>query len=101
MAARKRYVSLYPTALRVDRYLLAAYADRLPSAKVLCSCVNVTKPDLLDDAVLAAISRETVDVFADRLPHPPRRPADQPDPMRGSAPRPHTCGHPPSGTQVP
>ena len=71
VAARKRYVSFYSTALRDDRYLLEAYADRLPSAKVLRSCVNVTKPDLLDDAVLAAICRETVDFFDDRLLHPP------------------------------
>jgi hypothetical protein len=72
VAARKRYVSFYSTALREDRYLLEVYADRLPGAKVLRSCVNVTKPDLLDDEVLAEISRETIDFFRDRLLHPPR-----------------------------
>lgn len=56
---RKRHVSLYSNATRDGTYLLDHYRSRLPGAKVLRSCINVTEPELLDDDVVTELARET------------------------------------------
>lgn len=63
VADRKRHVSLYATAARDGTYVLEHYRDRLPGAKLLKSCINVTAPDLLDDEVIAELARETAAAF--------------------------------------
>lgn len=66
---RKRFVSLYANATKDGGYILEHYVDRLPGVKLQRSCVNITKPELLDDAVITELARETAAAFAGQYLH--------------------------------
>jgi hypothetical protein len=64
LANRKSYISLYSMGVRDGRYLTELYHDRLPGTRIGKSCINITRPGLLDDAVIAELARETAAAFA-------------------------------------
>jgi hypothetical protein len=64
---RKNYISLYSMGVRDGKYLVELYHDRLPRTKTGKSCINITKPELLDDAVIADLARETHQVMKEYL----------------------------------
>lgn len=70
IAARARHVSFFSNALRDGTYLLERYAERLPGVKILRSCINLTRPEQIDDGVIAEIVAETRLFFADRFGPP-------------------------------
>ena len=59
LASRKSYISLYANAVRDGKYLPELYQPRLPGTKVGKSCINITKLDRIDDAVIGELARET------------------------------------------
>jgi len=60
---RKSYVSIYSSAASHGTYLIEHYAAELPGTKLGKSCINVYKPELLDDDVIRRLAAETVDYF--------------------------------------
>lgn len=60
---RKKYVSLYSTAVRDGRYLTEEYADRFPGCPVRQE-LNITRPDLLNHEAIANLAKETAAHFA-------------------------------------
>lgn len=70
LAQRKRYISLYSMALSGERYLTESMADRFKGCTVRRSCINITKPDLVDEDAIRDLVRETYVFFADRLSNP-------------------------------
>jgi hypothetical protein len=67
LASRKSYISLYSMGLRDGGYLVEAVRDRFPGTKSGRSCLNITKPEMLDDEAVRDLARETYDQFKDRL----------------------------------
>jgi hypothetical protein len=67
LANRKRYISLYSMAVRDGRYLVEAMADRFPRVAAGRSCLNITKPELIDDGAVRDLAHETLAQFQDRL----------------------------------
>jgi hypothetical protein len=63
LANRKNYISLHAPAVRDGKYLPEWYLDRLPGVKIGKSCINIMKPELLDDAVLTELARETAELL--------------------------------------
>lgn len=60
---RKSYVSIYSSAARDGDYLVGRYASELPGTKLGKSCINVYRPELIDDEVLRRLVLETVEYF--------------------------------------
>jgi hypothetical protein len=65
LANRKSYVSLYSMATRDGEYLVELYSPRLPGTKTGRSCINITKPEQIEDAVILDLARETYEAFKD------------------------------------
>jgi hypothetical protein len=59
LANRKSYISLYSMGQRDGGYLVDAVKDRFPGAKTGRSCINLTKPDLVEDDAVRDIARES------------------------------------------
>ena len=65
LASRASYISLYMMGTDEQGYLAEQSQDRLPGTKVGKSCINIRKPALLDDAVVAELARRSWDQFKD------------------------------------
>jgi hypothetical protein len=61
LASRKAYIPLYLMGTSDGHYLAEAAAERLAPAKVGRSCVNIRKPELVDDALVADLARRSWD----------------------------------------
>ncbi|RFU20961.1 DUF1801 domain-containing protein [Geodermatophilus marinus] len=60
LAAQKRHLSLYVSAVVDGRYLAEARADRLGRVSCGKSCIRFTSLDRVDEAELAALVRDAV-----------------------------------------
>ena len=65
LASRKHYISLYMMGTNSGGYLAEQAQDRLPGTKVGKSCINIRKPALIDDAVVADLARRSWDQLRD------------------------------------
>ncbi len=65
LANRKHYISLYSMALQDGRYLVEAMLDRFPGTKAGRSCLNISKPDDVDDDAVRELVRATWAQFRD------------------------------------
>ncbi len=65
LANRKAYISLYAMGTRDDGYLVEAMRDRFPSTKAGRSCVNIVKPELVDDDAVRELARDSWAQFKD------------------------------------
>ena len=61
LASRKGHISLYLMGTDEGGYLAEQAQDRLPGTKVGKSCINIRKPALIDDAVVADLARRSWD----------------------------------------
>ncbi len=59
LADRKRYISLFSMATRDGGGYLEAVHDRFPGTKLGRSCLNITKPELIDDEAVRDLARES------------------------------------------
>ncbi len=59
LANRKAYISLYLMGTDEQGYLAEQAGDRLAPAKVGKSCINIRKPELVDDAVVTDLARRS------------------------------------------
>ena len=66
-------VALYAMAGMADgHYLVETMADRFPGMKIGRSCVNVTKPELLEDDTVRYLARESWEQYKDGFHRPAR-----------------------------
>ena len=65
LANRKAYISLYAMGTRDGRYLVEVMRDRFPGTKSGRSCVNIVKPELIDDDAVQELARESWAQFKD------------------------------------
>jgi Domain of unknown function (DU1801) len=63
LANRKGYISLYSMGQRDGGYLVEAVKDAFPGAKTGRSCLNLTKPELVDDDAVRELARESWDQY--------------------------------------
>jgi Domain of unknown function (DU1801) len=59
LANRKAYISLYAMAQRDGGYSVETLRDGFGGAKAGRSCLNLTKPELVDDDALRDLARES------------------------------------------
>ncbi len=59
LASRKSYISLFSMGGRDGGYLIEAVRTRFPGSTMGRSCINITKPDLVDDDAVRDLVRET------------------------------------------
>ena len=57
LANRKAFISLYAMASTDGGYLVEAMRDRFPGTKSGRSCINITKPDQVDDDAVRELVR--------------------------------------------
>ncbi len=57
LASRKAYISLYSMAQADGKYLLAGMMDRFPGMKSGNSCLNISRPKLIDDDAVRDLVR--------------------------------------------
>lgn len=74
LANRKAYISLFAMAPRDGRYLVEAVGNRFPGATLGKSCLNIRKPELIDDAAVRDLARESYAYFKDGFKRPVRPP---------------------------
>jgi len=67
LANRKSYISLYSMAMRDGKYLVELYHPQMPGTKTGRSCINIRKPEQIEDAVILDLARETYDLMKDQL----------------------------------
>jgi hypothetical protein len=72
LASRKSYISLFSMGQRDGGYLVDAVHDRFPGTKTGRSCINITKPELIDDEAVRALAIETWDQYKDGFRRPER-----------------------------
>jgi len=77
LANRKSYISLYAMGTRDGRYLVEAVTDGFGGARAGRSCLNLTKPELVDDDAVRDLARASWAQFRDGFQRPDRsaRPA--------------------------
>lgn len=63
LANRKGYISLYSMAMRDGGYLVEQLKDGFGGAKTGRSCLNLTKPELVDDDAVRELARESWDQY--------------------------------------
>ena len=68
LASRKSYISLFSMATDERGYLVEAVHDRFPGTKIGRSCINITKPELIDDAAVRDLATRTWAQFKDGQP---------------------------------
>lgn len=66
LANRKSYISLYSMGMRDGGYLVEAVSDRFPGTSCGKSCLNIKKPELVDDAAVRDLAVETWAQFEGR-----------------------------------
>jgi hypothetical protein len=60
LASRKQHISLFSTAMSPEGgYLVEQVHHRFPGTKIGRSCINITKPELVDDAAVRDLAIET------------------------------------------
>jgi hypothetical protein len=67
LANRKAYISLYSMGRRGDRSLVSGFLERFPGEKAAQSCLNLKRPELVDDAAVRDLATETWAQFADKI----------------------------------
>ena len=73
IANRKASVALYAMAGMADgHYLVESMPDRFPGMKIGRSCVNMTKPELVDDDTVRYLATESWAQFKDGFHRPVR-----------------------------
>ena len=65
IANRKGYISLYAMGQRDGVNLVEAVKDGFPGAKSGRSCLNLMKPELVNDEAVADLARQSWDQFRD------------------------------------
>jgi hypothetical protein len=68
LASRKNYISLYSMAIGERGYLVEMVHDQFPGTKIGRSCINITKPELIDDAAVRDLATRTWAQFKDGQP---------------------------------
>ena len=74
LANRKAYISLFSMGTRDGGYLIDAVHDRFPGTKIGKSCLNITKPELVDDDAVRDLARETWAQYRDGFQRAVQRP---------------------------
>ena len=59
LASRKSYISLFSMAMGEGGYLVETMHHRFPGTKIGRSCINITKPELIDDAAVRDLAAAT------------------------------------------
>ena len=72
LANRKSYISLYAMGTRDGRYLVESATDGFGGAKAGRSCLNLTKPELVDDDAVRELARASWAQFRDGFERPDR-----------------------------
>jgi len=67
LASRASYISLFSMGTRDGGYLVEAIHERFPGTKIGTSCINVTKPERLDDAAVRDLAIETWNQYRDGM----------------------------------
>ncbi len=57
IASRKSFISLYAMASSKDGYYVESIRDRFPGMKIGRSCINITKPEQVDDDAVRDLAR--------------------------------------------
>ena len=70
IANRKAYISVYAMGSRGDQNLVEAVADRFPGTKHGRSCLNIDKPELVDDDALRDLILESREQLKDGFHRP-------------------------------
>ena len=74
IANRKAYVALYAMAGMADgHYLVESMPEKFPGMKIGRSCVNMTKPELVEDDTVRYLAQASWEQFKDGF-HRPERP---------------------------
>ncbi len=68
LASRKSYISLFSMATGAGGYLVETLHHRFPGTKIGRSCINITKPELIDDAAVRDLAEQTWTQFKDGQP---------------------------------
>jgi len=68
LASRKSYISLFSMAAGEGGYLVETLHDRFPGTKIGRSCINITKPELIEDAAVRDLATQTWAQFKDGQP---------------------------------
>ncbi len=63
LASRKAYISLYSMGTRGRGYLVEAMGDRFPGTRHGKSCLNITRPESVDDDAVTELAVETWEQF--------------------------------------
>ena len=72
LAGRKQYISLFSMATRDGAYLVEAVRDRFPGATLGKSCLNIGKPELIDDDAVRDLARESWEQYRHGFQRPVR-----------------------------
>jgi hypothetical protein len=72
IANREAYISLYAMGHADERYLAESRADRFPGTKIGRSCINISKPELIDDDAVRDIARDSWEQYKDGFHRPIR-----------------------------
>jgi Domain of unknown function (DU1801) len=72
LASRKGYISLFSMGNRDGGYLVEAVHDRFPGTKIGRSCLNITRPELIDDEAVRDLARETWAQYREGFRRPER-----------------------------
>jgi hypothetical protein len=59
LANRKAYISLFSMGTRNGTYLVEQVHERFPGTKTGRSCLNIDRPELVDDDAVRDLARET------------------------------------------
>jgi uncharacterized protein DUF1801 len=65
LASRKNYISLFSMAMADGRHFVETVHHRFPGTKTGKSCINITKPELIEDAAVRDLATETWAQFRD------------------------------------
>jgi len=72
LANRKGYISLFSMGTGAGGYLVEDLHGRFPGTKIGRSCLNITKPELIDDDAVRDLARATWDQYRDGFRRPER-----------------------------
>ena len=65
IANRKAYISLYAMGTSDGEYLVEKVHDRFPGTKTGRSCINITRPEQIDDDAVRYLARESWEQYKD------------------------------------
>ncbi len=68
LASRKSYISLFSMAAGPGGYLVETLHHRFPGTKIGRSCINISKPELVDNAAVRDLATQTWVQFKDGQP---------------------------------